>query len=81
MTSLIMTADKIGLTFVADWFTKLSAKRKAKQVQKRTVAELSRLSNHELNDIGISRGMIGQAAWEAYQIELKQQLRKHGGVV
>ena len=81
MTSLIMTADKIGLTSLADWFTKLSAKRKAKQVQKRTVAELSRLSNHELNDIGLGRGMIGQAAWEAYQIELKQQLRKHGGVV
>ena len=81
MTAIAMAADKIGWTFIAAWFTKLAAKRKARQVEKRTIEELSRLSNHELNDIGLGRGMIGQAAWEAYQIELKQQLRKHGGVV
>lgn len=77
MTALIMTADKIGLSLVADWFKRLNAHFKAKRLQKRTITELHRLSDRELADIGLHRGMVETTAWEAYYIE-KQRL---GGAV
>jgi len=80
MTAITMAADKIGWTLM-DFYKKIQAHFKAKAVKKRTKSELSRLSDHELNDIGISRSMIGVTAWEAYKIEIERQTRKHGGVV
>lgn len=80
MTAITMAADKISWTFMS-FYKKLVAHYNAKKVQDRTVTELTRLSDRELNDIGLSRSMIGQQAWEAYRIELEQQTRKHGGVV
>lgn len=77
MTSLTMTADKIGLTFVADWFKKLDAYFKAKTAESNTRFELNNLSDHELQDIGMTRGLIGQRARETYQMELEAQLNKH----
>jgi len=58
MTSLIMTADKIGLPGVANWFKKIIAKYKHRRQAQITIKELSRLGDRELNDMGISRGDI-----------------------
>ena len=64
MTSLIMTADTIGLHKVSDWLKGI-AKANARRVRANaTIKELSRLNDHELNDIGISRGEIYSIAWE-----------------
>jgi len=64
MTTLIMTADKIGLHSVAEWFKRLNASIAYRAQAKRTMALLSSLSDHELKDIGISRGEIYSLAWE-----------------
>ena len=63
MTSLIMTADKIGLPGVANWFKKLYASYKHHQQAKVTIRELSRLSDRELNDMGLHRGDIYSIAY------------------
>ena len=58
MTSLIMTADKIGLPGVANWFKKQIAKYKHHRQAQITIKELSRLSDRVLNDVGLTRGDI-----------------------
>jgi uncharacterized protein YjiS (DUF1127 family) len=58
MTSITMTAEKIGLTGVANWFKKLAAKYKHHRQAQITIKELSRLSDRELNDMGLARGDI-----------------------
>ena len=62
MTALIMTADKIGLPGVADWFKNLSNKIQARRLEKQTYTELSALSNRELQDLGIGRSDIRSIA-------------------
>ena len=62
MTTLILTADKIGLPGLANWFKKLHAKHKERAMIKRTIKELSRLSDRELNDMGLARGDIWSVA-------------------
>ena len=64
MTALIMTADKIGLHSVAEWFKRLNAKFDRANQARKTIKELSALTDHELRDIGISRGEIYSLAWE-----------------
>jgi len=64
MTSLIMTADKIGLPSLAGWFKKLSAQLEHNRKVRSTIKELSKLSDRELNDIGIARGDIYAIAHE-----------------
>ena len=58
MTTLIATADTIGLTGVAAWLKELNAKRIERAQVNSTVKQLSKLSDRELWDIGISRGDI-----------------------
>ena len=58
MTTLIATADTIGLTGVAAWLKELNAKRIERAAIERTIKQLSALSDRELWDIGISRGDI-----------------------
>ena len=58
MTSLIYTADKIGLPSLAGWFKKVNAKRAYNARVRQTIKELHQLTDHELNDIGIARGDI-----------------------
>ena len=69
MTTLIMKADKIGLTGLANWFKKLAAKYHHHRQVQITISELSRLNDRELNDMGISRGDIYSIAHgdESYQ--------------
>ena len=62
MTSLTMTADKIGLTGMANWFKKLAAKYQQHRLAQTTIRELSRLSDRELNDMGLTRGDIYSVA-------------------
>ena len=58
MTTLIATADTIGLTGVAAWLKELNAKRIERAQVNSTIKQLSKLSDRELWDIGISRGDI-----------------------
>jgi len=75
MTSIaIATAESFGWTSIANWFKKLEAHFKAKRFQRKTVNELSRLSDRELHDIGMHRGMVGYAGREAYYDRLKTEL-------
>ena len=49
-----------------------------KRIYRETYAELSKLTDKELNDIGISRGMIHSIAMEAYfdgRVETNPSLR------
>lgn len=63
MTTLIMTADRIGLT-VNGWFKRLEAKNARRAQVKKTIKELSNLTDRELNDIGINRYDIPRIAGE-----------------
>jgi len=58
MTTLIMTADKIGFKSLAAWFKKLAADMEYRRQVKATIKELSKLTDNELSDIGITRGDI-----------------------
>jgi len=58
MTTLIATANTFGFTGVAAWLKELNAKRIQRAEVKRTIKDLSRLSDYELNDIGLTRGDI-----------------------
>jgi len=64
MTTLIMAADTIGLHSVAEWFKRRSAKLAQARRARSTIKELSKLSDRELNDIGIARGDIWAVAHE-----------------
>ena len=63
MTSITMTADKIGLTGLANWFKKLATQYKRYRLAQITIKELSRLSDRELNDMGLARGDIYSVAY------------------
>lgn len=67
MTALMMTADKIGLINLIAWFKKLSAKMQARRLANTTIKELSRLSDRELDDMGLSRGDIRYIAEKHYK--------------
>ena len=74
MTALVLnTANTIGWT-LKDFYKKIEAHFKAQALARSTRNELSSLSDRELQDIGMHRGMITKAAHDAYQYELDQQL-------
>ena len=78
MTALIMTADRIGLPGVANWFKNLSNKIQAKRLERKTYAELSALSNRELQDLGIGRSdipSIARGTWYDDRAETNKNLR------
>jgi uncharacterized protein YjiS (DUF1127 family) len=56
-----MTADRIGLT-INDWFKRLEAKHARRAQARKTIKELSNLSDRELRDIGINRYDIPRIA-------------------
>lgn len=64
MTTLIMTADKIGLHSLAEWFKKFARELEHARKVRSTIKELSKLTDRELNDIGIARGDIYAIAHE-----------------
>lgn len=66
MTTIVMAADKIGLGSFAAWLKRLAENYSRYKMYRNTVDELQRLSDAELRDIGISRGMIHSVAKEIY---------------
>ena len=72
MTALIATADRIGLHSVAEWFRNLRADLAYRSKVNATIKELSKLSDRELNDIGIARGEIWSIAHSVEEYERAQ---------
>jgi uncharacterized protein YjiS (DUF1127 family) len=66
MTAMIATTfNRLGFETIANWFRNLNTRMERRAKIKMTINELSRLTDHELNDIGISRGDIWWVAHEA----------------
>lgn len=51
---------------IANAFERYQTKRAAWMLRNQTFRELSKLSDHELDDIGLNRGSIRGVAMEAY---------------
>ena len=67
MTTLVATTfDWFGFSAIANWFKNLGAELQRRRNIKDTIKQLSALSNHELNDIGIARGDIWHIANTSY---------------
>ena len=67
MTTLVAnTFEIVGLNGIANWFKNLGAEFKRRRNIKDTIKQLSALSNHELNDIGIARGDIWHIAHPSF---------------
>ena len=66
MTTLIATANTFGMTSLANWFKNLANELQRRRNIKDTIKQLSALTNHELNDIGIARGDIWHIAHTSF---------------
>lgn len=67
MTHLVLTvADWLNTSLVVDFVRDIAAWVKRERFIRQTINELNQLSDAELRDIGISRGMIHSVAMEAY---------------
>ncbi len=66
MTTLIATANTFGMTSLANWFKDLVNELQRRRNIKDTIKQLSALTNHELNDIGIARGDIWHIAHTSF---------------
>jgi uncharacterized protein YjiS (DUF1127 family) len=66
MTTLIATANTFGMTGLANWFKNLANELQRRRNIKHTIKQLSALTNHELNDIGIARGDIWHIAHTSF---------------
>jgi len=67
MTTLVAnTFNFIGFVSIANWFKKAIAERQRQKNIRETIKQLSALTNHELNDIGIARGDIWHIANTSY---------------
>ena len=67
MTTIVAnTFEIIGLDGIANWFKKLNAELQRRRNIKDTIKQLSALTNHELNDIGVARGDIWHIAHTSF---------------
>ena len=66
MTTLIATANTFGMTGLANWFKNLANELQRRRNIKDTIKQLSALTNHELNDIGVARGDIWHIAHTSF---------------
>ena len=67
MTTLVAnTFEIVGLNGIATYFKNLGAELQRRRNIRETIKELSNLTNHELNDIGIARGDIWYIANQSY---------------
>lgn len=63
MTQYVLTVTEwLDFSGIADYFRKLEKKREHNRNVRITIKELSKLSDRELNDIGIARGDIWAVA-------------------
>jgi len=75
MTVLVAnTFSWVGLTIIANWFRKLHAEMKRRQGIRETITELSKLTDYELNDIGMSRGEILYVAHSSFPRKIKPMI-------
>lgn len=76
MTTLVAnTFGWVGLKGVATWFKNLEVKLQARKGRNATIKELSKLSDMELNDIGIARCDIRYLADKHYEDEVNANLK------
>ena len=76
MTALVAnTFNLVGFTSVANWFNKLNARLEQRRKINKTIQELQALTDYELADIGISRGMIKSVAHETYNPQANDNLK------
>ena len=72
MTTLVAnTFEIVGLQSTAKWFKNLGVELQRRRNIKDTIKQLSALTNHELNDIGIARGDIWHIAHQSYPKALR----------
>jgi uncharacterized protein YjiS (DUF1127 family) len=72
MTTIVAnTFEIIGLAGIANWFKNLANELQRRRNIKDTIKQLSALTNHELNDIGIARGDIWHIAHQSYPKALR----------
>ncbi len=71
MTTLV--ANTFGWS--SNWLRTLRVKMQARKAARNTVKELSRLTDYELNDIGMSRGEIRHIANKHYNDILNENLK------
>lgn len=64
MTALV--ANAFGWTGFANWYKAYKIRSAQHRAYKETVAELSKLTDKELRDIGLSRGDIHSIAMETH---------------
>ena len=76
MTTLVAnTFGWLGFAGLANWFKKLAIKLQARRLANITVKELSKLSDRELNDMGLSRCDISYIAEKHYDDVVNQNLK------
>tara|TARA_R100001509_G_scaffold139170_1_gene93552 strand:+ start:98 stop:337 length:240 start_codon:yes stop_codon:yes gene_type:complete len=76
MTTLVAnTFGWLGLVSMSNWLKRQTVKLQARRQAKETVKELSRLTDYELNDIGMSRGEIRHVANKHYNDILNENLK------
>ena len=72
MTTIVAnTFEIVGLNGIANFFKRLGAEYKRRKNIRQTIIELSKLTNHELTDIGLSRGDIKFIAHQSYPKALR----------
>ena len=68
MTQYVLAAASwLDFSGLLDWFRSVKRKMEHASRVRRTIKELSALTDKELNDIGLSRGMIRSVAMDAYK--------------
>lgn len=81
MTQYVLAAASwLDFSGLLDWFRSVKRNLAHQAKVRATIKELSALSNHELHDIGITRGDIYAIAHEAYldnqdNVEFNRNLR------
>ena len=72
MTTLVAnTFEIVGLKGIANFFNNLGAEIKRRRRIRQTITQLSKLSTHDLTDIGICRGDIWYIAHSSYPKKLR----------
>ena len=66
MSHVLPVAKFLDFSFIARFAHKLVSRLDERRVQRETYRQLSSMSNKELNDIGLHRGLIYQVAFNNY---------------
>ena len=78
MTQVVLTVTGMFNAWqegVYSFIKEVAVKYKARKLANETIKELSRLTDRELSDMGLSRGMIRSLAEEHYEAEVNKNLK------